>query len=91
MRVRECWVSGNEAAEIVSKNSGHTILPAYIRTLATQGKITSRAKNGREKEYLRIDVETIRVQGKGKNRPASAGPTERQRREAKKQEDQPAA
>lgn len=91
MPIKDVWISGNEAAEIISRNSGHIVLPAYVRILAAQGKITSRAKNGREKEYLRRDVEAIKVEGKGKNRDRSSGPTEREKRAAKKRVEESAA
>lgn len=86
MALKDVWISGNEAAEIATLNSGHDVSTAYIRLLANQGKIQSRAKNGREKEYLRKDVEKVRVEGKGKNRPAEAGPTEREKRAQRRNE-----
>ena len=91
MPVKDTWISGNEAAEIATRNSGHPVSSAYIRLLAKQGKIGSRAKNGREKEYSKNDVDKLVVEGKGKNRPADAGPTEREKRAAKKQADSSAA
>ena len=85
MPVKDVWISGNEAAEIATRNSGHEVSSAYIRLLASQDKIQSRAKNGREKEYLKRDIDMLVVEGKGKNRDQSAGPTERQKRAAKQQ------
>ncbi len=89
MPVKEVWISGNEAAEIATRNSGHAVSAAYIRLLAGQGKIRSRAKNGRENEYLKRDIDLLVVEGKGKNRDRSAGPTVRERRA--QQKEQPAA
>lgn len=91
MPVKDTWISGNEAAEIATRNSGHPVSSAYIRFLAKQGKIGSRAKNGREKEYSKNDVDKLVVEGKGKNRAASAGPTVREQRDAKRQAEQSAA
>lgn len=62
------WVSGNEAAEIMTKNSGHEVKPAYVRLLAhpTHNKIRSRMKDGRTREYHKGDVEDYRVERKSK-------------------------
>jgi predicted GIY-YIG superfamily endonuclease len=57
----DTWLSGNEAAEIISANSGHTIDANYVRQLAIKGRIKHRAKNGRENEYLRSSVEVVTV------------------------------
>lgn len=62
------YISGKEAAEILSKNSNHPVSPDYVRLLSNQGKIYSRAKDGRTKEYLKSDIEAYRVYGKGKNK-----------------------
>lgn len=83
---KDIWVSGNEAAEVATKNSGHKVDANYIRQLAIRGKIQYRPKNGRENEYLQSDVEAVKVAGKGKNRSSDAGPTERQRRASRKAE-----
>jgi hypothetical protein len=66
----EVWIEAAEAAEIMTKNSGHTITTDYVRLLSNQKKIKSRAKNRRSKEYLKSDVEAYRVKGKGANRAA---------------------
>jgi hypothetical protein len=65
---KEIWISGKEAAEIISKNSGHVVTTDYVRLRSNQGKIQSRPIDGRTKEYLKSDVETYVVRGKGKNR-----------------------
>lgn len=62
------WIDANEAATIISANSGHAVSSDYVRLLSNQNKLTSRPKDGRTKEYLKSDVEAYRVRGKGKNR-----------------------
>lgn len=52
------WVSGSEAARILSENSGHEIKQNYVRLLAMHGKIAHRKKDGRTSEYLRSDLES---------------------------------
>lgn len=60
------WVSGNEAAAILTENSGHTITANYVRLLATKGTIRSRAKDGRTNEYHKGDLMAYRVEPKTK-------------------------
>lgn len=60
------WVSGNEAAAILTKNTDHTVSTAYVRLLAKQNKIRSRPINGREKEYHKGDVEEYIVESRSK-------------------------
>ena len=60
------WISGNEAAEIMTRNAGHDVSTAYVRLLANAGKIRSRAVNKREKEYHKEDVDTYIVEKRSK-------------------------
>lgn len=53
---KEEWIGGEEAAQIMSKKNGHTIIAAYVRLLARKDKIHSRMKDGRTREYLKSDV-----------------------------------
>jgi len=59
---KEEWISAEAAAIILTAHSGHTISGRYVRQLAAWGKIASRAKNKRENEYLKQDVESLRIQ-----------------------------
>jgi len=63
-RKKEDWVTPSEAAAILTANTDHEISVAYVRLLAKQNKITYRAKNTRENEYLKSDVEAYRVRPK---------------------------
>lgn len=72
---KEVYISGKEAAEILTKNSGHLVTQDYVRLLSNQNKIRSRPVDGRTKEYLRADVENRIVRGKGKNRTTSTEET----------------
>lgn len=65
---KDIWISANEAAEIMTKNSGHPIHPDYVRLISRQGKIRSRVKDGRTKEYHKGDSEGYVVRG---NKPKS--------------------
>lgn len=58
---KEAWVTAKEAAEIISANSGRPIIQQYVRELAQKGKIKCRPLDGRTNEYLRSDVEKIKV------------------------------
>jgi hypothetical protein len=55
------WVSGKEAASILTRKSGHEVKQNYVRFLAMRGKIAQRAVDGRTNEYRRADVEAITV------------------------------
>lgn len=63
---QEPWISANDAAEIISKNSGKPVHPDYVRLLARQHpkKLASKPLDGRTNVYLRSDVEQIKVRAK---------------------------
>jgi hypothetical protein len=63
-RKKEEWISANEAAEILTANTDHTVSSDYVRMLAKAHKITFRAKNDRENEYLKSDIEAYHVRPK---------------------------
>lgn len=58
---KEAWITAKEAAEIISANSGRPIIQQYVRELAQKGKIAYRPLDGRTNEYLRSDVEKVKV------------------------------
>src|SRR5258708_37069284 len=60
------WLSGNEAALILTKNSGHEVRPNYVRILAAQNKIRSKKIDGRTRAYHGGDVKAYRVKRKDK-------------------------
>ena len=61
-RKKEEWITGKEAAAILTENSGHEVKQSYVRFLAFHvGKITHRPRDGRTEEYLKSDVEAYRV------------------------------
>lgn len=68
MAKKEEWILGSEAAAIMTRNSGHTVTPNYVRLLASRAhsKIRSRMRDGRTREYHRGDVEEYRVRTKSK-------------------------
>jgi hypothetical protein len=65
------WVSGREAAAIISANSGHEVSQRYIRALAAHNQITTRIIDGRTKLYLRRDVERYVVDTKRGPKPGA--------------------
>ena len=65
-RTRDEWVSAQEAARILTKNTDHVVSDAYVRLLAMKGRIRYRAVNDRENEYFREDVAAYRVRAKKK-------------------------
>ena len=64
MGSKKQWVSGREAAELLTELSGHKVDASYGRMLAREGKIKVMAVDGRTNEYLREDVEKRRVKKK---------------------------
>ena len=61
-RKKEEWITGKEAAAILTERSGHEISQNYVRFLAYKpGKITHRPRDGRTEEYLKSDVEKLKV------------------------------
>ena len=65
------WISGNQAAGIMTKNSGHPVSANYVRLLATKGMIRFRRVDGRTNEYHKGDVENYKVERKSKTETAA--------------------
>jgi len=61
-RKKEEWITGKEAAALLTERSGHEINQNYVRFLAYKAnKIAHRPRDGRTEEYLKSDVEGIQV------------------------------
>lgn len=61
-RKKEEWITGKEAAAILTERSGHEVKQTYVRFLAYRAqKISHRPRDGRTEEYLKSDVEAYRV------------------------------
>ncbi len=61
-RKKEVWITGAQAAAILTERSGHEVSQNYVRFLAYKpGKITHRPRDGRTEEYLKSDVEKLQV------------------------------
>ena len=69
------WIDSKTAADILSKRHGREISDAYVRRLASMGKITVKAESERKKLYWQADVEEcdIKLQGDGSVRRAVRG------------------
>jgi hypothetical protein len=55
------WITAKEAAEIISKNSERTVSDQHVRDYARKGKIKYRERDKRTNEYLKSDVERLRI------------------------------
>lgn len=68
-RKKEEWITGKEAAALLTERSGHEIGQNYVRFLAYKAnKISHRPRDGRTEEYLKSDVEGIKVREKQKTK-----------------------
>ena len=61
----EDYVTASQAAEILSKNSGKRVSPAYVRKLAQDGKLTTKPITSRLSLYLKSEVERYVVEDRG--------------------------
>ena len=66
------WYTAEEAALVLSKNSGRTIDKAYPRTLARYSKIKSLDIGARGKLYWKADVDAYEVGTKRGPKPHAA-------------------
>jgi hypothetical protein len=64
-RKKEEWINSKQAADILTKTSGHTVSDAYVRRLGNSNKLTTKAVDGRTKLFLLSDVETYIVKPRG--------------------------
>lgn len=64
------WISGKEAAAILSKNSGRTIKTDYLRSLAQKGLIRNRVNpnDPTTKQYWKEELEDRKVRGRTEKR-----------------------
>lgn len=68
---KDQWISGREAAELLTEQSGHKVDPSYVRMLAREGKIKTRAVDKRTNQYLKEDILGRIVKPKRKSVPKS--------------------
>ena len=59
------YYTAKEAAEVLSRNSGKTIDPAYIRTLAKYGKLTPKRIHSHLSLYPKAQVDAYVVEERG--------------------------
>lgn len=60
------WGDVNQATAILSRKAGRIIDISYVRSLVRQGKIESRAKDGRTNEYNLTQCENYTVKRRKK-------------------------
>lgn len=58
---RAIWITAQEAAEIISKNNNRPVTDQHVRDYARKRRITYRARDGRTNEYLKSDVDKLRL------------------------------
>jgi hypothetical protein len=68
----DAWVSGRDAARILTENSGHMVSPAYVRWLGNHEKVRTRIFDGRTKLYYKADIMGYTVDTKRGPKPRSA-------------------
>jgi len=59
------YYTASQAAEVLSKNSGKAIDPAYVRMLVKYGKLTPKAINSRLNLYPKAQVDAYVVEDRG--------------------------
>jgi hypothetical protein len=62
---KEEWISSQQAAAMLTENSGHLISSDYVRQLGRNGKISTKTIDLRTKLYSRAEVESYIVKKKG--------------------------
>lgn len=62
----EKWITSEEAARILTENSGHEVSDSYVRRLAINGKISSKMVGKKVRLFNRAEIEAYRVQQRGK-------------------------
>ncbi len=93
MATKDRWITAQEAALILTRNTDHEVSADYVRMLAQKNKIEYRAKDGRTNEYNLASVEKYRVrpQGTPRVRPRPSTRKPRVVQEAMETEQKPAA
>lgn len=61
----EQYYTAEQAAAVLSKNSGKTVDPSYIRTLVKYGKITPKKISSRLNLYPKAQVDAYVVEDRG--------------------------
>ena len=74
----ERWITGKEAASILSKGRARPVSVDYVRLLGVKNHIAMRDRDGRTKEYLEADVRRYKVR---ENVEAGQGPRRKEDRE----------
>src|SRR5438046_1220963 len=57
----ERWITGKEAADILSKGRARPVSVDYVRLLGVKGHVAMRDRDRRTKEYLEADVRKYKV------------------------------
>jgi hypothetical protein len=81
MATKDRWITAQEAAEILTRNTDHEVAPDYVRMLARMHKIEYRARDGRTNEYSLASVEAYHVRPQGTPRVRPRPSTRKERAE----------
>ena len=68
--IQNNWINAEEAAEILTKNSGHKVNRQYVRKLVLMGKISTKQIDKRTYLYNRRQVEEYHVRTTVGRRPS---------------------
>ncbi len=82
MATKDRWITANEAAVILSRNTDHQVSADYVRMLARSNKIEYRARDGRTNEYSKASVEAYRVRPQKTPRVRPRASTRQEKEEA---------
>ncbi len=69
------WITAEEAARLLSEQSGHPVGRQYVRKLVQWGYVTARPIDGRTYLYNRHEVEAYRVRSSPGRRSSSTPPS----------------
>jgi hypothetical protein len=75
------YYTSEEAAKVLSKKSGKTITPAYVRMLVKYGKISQIKVRERFSVYPRAEVDSYTVEARGVRSAAAAKAKAKERKE----------
>ena len=77
------WYNATEAAERLTANSGRTISPDYVRSLARYNRVRTLALGTHANLYSKEDIDQYIVEGRG----AKSARAKRQRASLKRQQE----
>lgn len=68
--MKELWITSEEAARILTANSGHAVSDAYVRRLGMRGRLSSKMIGRKTRLFNRAEVEAYTVKQRAKREAA---------------------